>query len=289
MQIHHLNCGSSQPLGGRLMGGQGHPLRTARGVCHCLLVETDRALVLVDSGLGMGDIEHPVERLGKAFVRFARPVLDPNETALHQIRSLGYDPEDLTDIVLTHLDPDHAGGLSDFPRARVHVLEDEYRTAPATSSKGKVNPTRVNQKQWAHGPLWQTYRLSAGERWFGFDAVRELRGLAPEILLIPLPGHTHGHTGVAVQVDSPGEPRARWLLHAGDAYFAGAQLDRDNPRAPAGVALFEKRQQVDGAARTTNQARLRALVNAHSDQVEVMSSHDPAELDRYQLHAASAQ
>ncbi|OBK43147.1 MBL fold metallo-hydrolase [Mycobacterium sp. 1081908.1] len=288
MRIHHLNCGSSEPLGGRLMGGEGHPLRKARGVCHCLLLETDRALVLVDSGLGMGDIERPVERLGKPFVRLARPVLDPDQTALRQIRSLGYDPADLTHIVLTHLDPDHAGGLSDFPHARVHLLEDEHRAATAPSGGGKVNPTRVNQKQWAHGPRWQTYRLGVGERWFGFEAVRELRGLAPEILLVPLPGHTLGHTGVAVRLDSTAGSQDRWLLHAGDAYFARTELDRDNPRAPAGVALFEKRQQVDAAARMTNQARLRALVNAHPDQVEVISSHDPAELDHYQLKAAAA-
>ena len=36
-----------------------------------------------------------------------------------------------------------------------------------------------------------------------------------------------------------------------------------------------------------NQARLRALVNAHADQVEVISAHDPAELDRYLLATAT--
>jgi NAD(P)-dependent dehydrogenase (short-subunit alcohol dehydrogenase family) len=36
-----------------------------------------------------------------------------------------------------------------------------------------------------------------------------------------------------------------------------------------------------------SQARLRALVNAHADQVEVFSAHDPAELDRYLLATAT--
>lgn len=279
MRIHHLNCGITEPLGGRLMGGVGHPLRKARGVCHCLLVETDRGLVLVDSGFGMGDIENPVERLGKQFLRLARPVLDPKYTALQQIRALGYDPGDLTHIVVTHLDPDHAGGLSDFPHARVHILEDEYRAATATPGRRERSRARANQRQWAHGPRWETYRLAGGERWFGFEAVRDLRGLPQEILLVPLPGHSHGNSGVAVHVDSSSAPGGNWLLHAGDAYFVHTELDRDDPHAPAGVRLFEKRQQVDANAREVNQARLRALVNAHADEVEVICAHDPAEFD----------
>lgn len=282
VRIHHLNCGVSEPRGGKLMGGEGHPLRKVRGVCHCLLVETDRELVLVDSGFGMGDIEDPVGRLGKSFMRLASPVLKAEYTALHQLRELGYDPGDLTHIVLTHLDPDHAGGLSDFPRARVHVLEDGRRAAERAPGRRERATARINQRQWAHGPHWETYRDGGGERWFGFDSVRDLRGLPPEILLIPLQGHSHGHTGVAVQVDSPVAAQDNWILHAGDAYFVRSEVDFDHPAAPAGIRMFEKRQAVDADARTGNQARLRALINAHGDQVEVLCAHDPAEFARYQ-------
>jgi glyoxylase-like metal-dependent hydrolase (beta-lactamase superfamily II) len=282
MRIHHLNCGVSEPRGGKLMGGEGHPLRKARGVCHCLLVETDHELVLVDSGFGMGDIEHPFERLGKSFVRLAAPVLDPEYTALHQLRALGYDPGDVRHIVLTHLDPDHAGGISDFPQARVHVLEAEHRAASQPPGRKQRATARVNQQQWAHGPRWETYQEGEGERWFGFDAVRDLRGLPPEILLVPLRGHSHGHTGVAVQADSPGAAHDKWALHAGDAYFIRSELDLDRPTAPVGVRMFEKRQEVDPGARSTNQARLRALINAHGDQIDVLCSHDPVEFARYE-------
>ena len=47
MRIHHLNCGTMCPWGGRLMDGRkdraGEP---ARVVCHCLLIETNDGLVL---------------------------------------------------------------------------------------------------------------------------------------------------------------------------------------------------------------------------------------------------
>jgi hypothetical protein len=37
-----------------------------------------------------------------------------------------------------------------------------------------------------------------------------------------------------------------------------------------------------------DQTRLRGLVNAHADQVEVISAHDPAELDRYLIATATS-
>jgi hypothetical protein len=60
MRIHHLNCISTCPLGGHLMDGRTPGVLT-RGqlACHCLLLETDQGLVLVDTGLGLGDVAHP--------------------------------------------------------------------------------------------------------------------------------------------------------------------------------------------------------------------------------------
>ena len=56
MRIHHLNCGSLCPRGGRFFGGEGGPLSTAPMCCHCLLIEGEDGLTLVDSGLGLEDV-----------------------------------------------------------------------------------------------------------------------------------------------------------------------------------------------------------------------------------------
>ena len=52
MQIHHLSCGTMCPFGGRLWDGHSPVLGPAEIVCHCLLVETEIGLVLVDTGFG---------------------------------------------------------------------------------------------------------------------------------------------------------------------------------------------------------------------------------------------
>jgi glyoxylase-like metal-dependent hydrolase (beta-lactamase superfamily II) len=304
MRIHHLNCGTLLPLGGRRINGNRLPFLTARMVCHCLLIETDRGLVLVDSGLGLTDIGRlsrlraairPRPRLGPAdtarrqvtrhaYAMFViRPRLDPAETAVRQVPEFGSSPDDVRDIVLTHLDLDHAGGLPDFPAARVHVHEREYSAAmsAAKSAERSIHRFRYWPYQWAHGPEWVTY--TEGESWFGFEGVRELEGLS-DIALVPLPGHSPGHCGVAVRVgdrESRTPSRAPWLLHAADAYFDHREIDPVAPHSTPGVASFQNWLEFDASARRNNRARLRELAGTHGDQVEMFCSHDPVEFDRY--------
>jgi glyoxylase-like metal-dependent hydrolase (beta-lactamase superfamily II) len=269
MRIHHLNCGTTRPFGGRLVDGRGHPFRSARGICHCLLIETGQGLVLVDSGFGMTDVQRPLESLGRPFLAMSRPRLDPEETAIRQVTRLGYAPGDVRHIVLTHLDVDHAGGLPDFPWAKVHLHEAEH--AQAASS-------RYSKVQLAHGPDWVTHSSAGGDRWFGFEAIRQLQGLPADLLLVPLPGHSRGHTAVAVRAQPATGSGPQWLLHAGDAYFYHGEIDPARPRTPPGLRLFQTVLQTDGNARRHNQARLRELAAEHGAQVAIFSAHDPQEM-----------
>ena len=68
MRVHHLNCGTICPPFGRLTRGKGSLLSRGHMICHCLLIETNDGLVLVDTGIGLGDIASPRERLGAGFV-----------------------------------------------------------------------------------------------------------------------------------------------------------------------------------------------------------------------------
>lgn len=149
MTIHHLDCASMCPVGGRLLLGSGG-LLTGRMVAHCLLVESSDGLTLVDTGFGTADVADP-HRLGRPFLAMMRPRLSPARTALHQVRALGYRPEDVRHIVLTHLDLDHAGGLADFPQAQVHVFAEELRAARARATRGERDRYRPAQWPTARG------------------------------------------------------------------------------------------------------------------------------------------
>lgn len=272
MRVHHLNCVSSCPLGGKLMDG--HTTGSIRGklVCHCLLVESSAGLVLVDTGYGLKDVEHPRSRLSRFFLLLLRPELREEMTAFRQIQRLGFDPEDVRHIVLTHLDFDHAGGLDDFPWAKVHLLGDEVRAATARSST--LDRMRYRPEQWSTQQNWKLYPTSRGEPWLGFGAVRDLEGLSPEILLVPLIGHTLGHAGVAVQGDS------KWLLFAGDAYFYHREIDPTEPYCTPGLRAYQNMMEKDRGARLGNQARLRRLKHEHEREVEIVCAHDVVEFVR---------
>lgn len=238
-------------------------------VCHCLLVETNQGLCLVDTGIGLDDMKDPRGRLGAPFVAITRPRCDVSEAAATQVEHLGFQRSDVRHIVVTHLDLDHAGGLPDFPQATVHVfaLEHEAAMRPRTANER----ARYRAAQWSHSPKWMPYR-GKGEPWFGFPTVGQLEGLPPEILIVPLVGHTRGHAGVAVQGESG------WLLHAGDAFFAATELDANRPRAPGGLALFQRMMCVHAEPWRKNRDRLRELAGNHGSEVTIFCAHDPSTL-----------
>lgn len=270
MRIHHLNCISMCPIGGRLMDGRSPALGRGRLVCHCLLVEAVDRLVLIDTGFGLGDVAAPTHRLSRFFLAENAPDLRAEMTATRQVEALGFAVEDVRDIVLTHLDFDHAGGLDDFPHATVHLLAAER--AAAETRRTPIARGRYRPEQWGDRRRWRAYQPGIGARWCGFETVRDLDGLPPELLLVPLPGHTLGHAGVAIAVDGG------WLLHAGDAYFHHAEVALPPARVPVGVRAYQAMMDADRDARLVNQDRLRRLRRDHGE-VRLFCAHDPAEFE----------
>ncbi|MCC7077579.1 MAG: MBL fold metallo-hydrolase [Acidimicrobiia bacterium] len=272
MKVHHLDCCTMCPVGGRWVNRAGHL------VGHCLLIETAGAgLVLIDTGIGTADVAEPGRRLGRPFNTLVRPRMSVAQTALGQVEALGFTAADVAHIIPTHLDLDHAGGLGDFPAATVHVHAAELDAA--------LNPhwrerTRYRPLHWSHSPKWRTFD-SGGEGWFGFEAVRAVPGLDESILVVPLPGHTRGHVAVAV------EDGERWWLHCGDAYFHEHSVDQTRPTPGPLLRAFAALTAADRALAEANRDRLRELRSVHEGTVQLFCAHDPAELERAQVVQSS--
>lgn len=271
MRVHHLNCISACPLGGLLMDGVTKTSVRGRLASHCLLVETGKSLVLVDTGYGLRDVADPRSRIAQLFLTLLRPELREELTAIRQIERLGYRASDVRHIVLSHLDFDHAGGLDDFPQAVVHLLSDEV--ASATARRTVLDKLRYRPQQWHTREMWRTYEHSRGESWRGFSHAQQLAGLPPELLLVPLIGHTLGHAGVAIE-----RPEGT-LFYTADAYFYHAEMAVERPHCTPGLALYQTMMEKDRSRRLLNQEKLRSLRREAGRSVTIFCAHDVQEFE----------
>lgn len=262
MKIHHLNCGSFCPLSHPIVNRALPQLDRFNLVCHCLLIETESGLVLVDTGLGLEDVRnHQRFKSNLVFNQFAKPKLDLEETAYIQITKMGFSPKDVKHIIVTHFDSDHIGGLADFPEATIHLLQDEWDAAQNPSSPREK--ARYQKIRWEQNRNIETYKVG-GDEWHGFKRVQNLRGVAPSIFLVSLPGHTRGHAGIYIENQNP-------LFHAGDAFMLSPQLKGDKEILP--LTLYNKlaHEDLKQAAQTLDKLK---QFQTSSPGCDLFCSHD---------------
>jgi glyoxylase-like metal-dependent hydrolase (beta-lactamase superfamily II) len=119
------------------------------------------------------------------------------------LRHLGFDPEKVKHVVITHLHYDHAGNLARFPAAKFHVQEAEVGYAT-----GKFMLHRPLRHAYdVEDVVWMVRSIYAGRVLFHGDSGEVL----PGITLHHVGGHTAGLQVVRVHT-------ARgWVVLASDA------------------------------------------------------------------------
>ncbi len=217
----------------------------------------------MDTGFGLDDVRKP-RQLGLAFSALVRPRLTAADTAISQIRELGFDPHDVRNIITTHLDLDHAGGLPDFPEAEVHLLGRELR--------------RGHQAELARSPSLR--RRALGAR----PAVGRAPGRRRAVVRIRQRAHParQRRRDPADPAHRPyprphrrGNQRRRRLAASLRRRLLPSRRGRHPTALPArDRPLFAAFDQVDGAARRGNVERLRELAQRHSHEVKLICSHD---------------
>jgi glyoxylase-like metal-dependent hydrolase (beta-lactamase superfamily II) len=226
---------------------------------HCLLIQESEKLILIDTGIGLMESKEPEKRLGKELIEVTGFEFDESLTAIRQIENLGFNPEKVENIICSHLDPDHIGGLADFPNAKVHVSKEEYESF-------KNGDERYLQQQLSHNPKLKLYEANDID-WFGLPARKVDLNTQTKVILIPLFGHTLGHCGIAIKTND------KWTFYVGDAYYLRAELDDKNHP----VNQLATIRAVDNQLRLISLEKVRDVIRKYGDQMEYFGYHDPTE------------
>ena len=192
------------------------------------LINTGGKLVLVDTGAA--GLFGPT--LGKL---------------LANLKASGYQPEQVDEIYITHMHPDHVGGLladghPAFPNAIVRV---EQRDADYWLSKANMDKAPAEQKGFFQGAMASVEPYVQAHKFVPFKGNTEL---TPGIKSYATPGHTPGHSSYII------ESKGQKLVLLGDLLHVEA-VQFDDPNVTIGFdtdpksALAERKEAFADAAK----------------------------------------
>ena len=181
------------------------------------LVEHPSAgLVLIDTGFHASvavDARQGMGRLGGLIFKDLQ--MDPRQAVPAQLRELGFDPDDVKTVLLTHLHSDHASGISQFPEATFVVSAQEWKAA----AEGRQTEGYF-RRQFDHAFDYRTLDFESAEAdsFATFGRAIDVFGDG-SMRMVFTPGHTAGHCSVVLQLED------RTALITGDAAYTQRTVD----------------------------------------------------------------
>jgi N-acyl homoserine lactone hydrolase len=153
------------------------------------ILEHPEGLIAIDTGLAKE------WRMGPVLGRLFPSVVEIEGEIGPQMRAKGLEPEDVHQVVITHLDPDHVSGAGHFQHAEIWVHRREHEFASTLADKFRQRPRRF----WPAGFDPKLYDLD-DEAYGAFPKSKALTD-SGDVRLVPIGGHTPGQVGAIVRTN----------------------------------------------------------------------------------------
>jgi glyoxylase-like metal-dependent hydrolase (beta-lactamase superfamily II) len=234
---------------------------TAPRPINVYVIEHERGLVLFDTGQDRRSVTDPDYFpggfTGHLYARLAQFAIGPGETLTEQLRGIGYEPDQVRTVVLSHLHQDHIGGLAELPNAEILVSARELAELDAPFAE--VNGLLKRHIELP-GLRWTPVTPAPldDESIAGFTAAHDVFDDG-SLLLLPTPGHTPGSLSLLARRDGMAP-----LLFVGDLTY---DVDRLVAERVPGVG---SRTGLLASTRAVNELR-----QQHPD-LAILAAHDPA-------------
>jgi len=228
MKICFLATGFGNVAKGLFVQGAG--FKSVRFPILSVLIERDHDLVLFDTGIGtrINEEMRPPIYWGNLFFHrcVMRTQFDPQRDALvYQLPKLGFKPEDVKNVIVSHLHWDHAGGMRDFPQAHFFVGRREWNFASGLSGVPLFKNAFIKEQFSGAGLDIELIETDHRKPFKNFQASYDLFGDG-SMVLVDMPGHSSGLMGLYVTM-----PSGRRFLFSADTFYFPEGLEQRMPKS----------------------------------------------------------
>lgn len=215
--VHYYNCGHCiNRLG---FAYRGYPFKKRIFPSGVFLIQhATKGYVLFDTGYSTDIYKTSVR--GWIYRTLNPTHIRKDEEILQQLQRDGISADDIPYVIVSHLHPDHIGGLKSFHRSKVILSKNTHQTNKNhsftdlifSSLLPKQFDSQINELE-SMGLKQRTIHALKGYDLFGDGS----------LLITHLEGHTHGHLGVLI---------SDRILLAGDACWGNDLLDASRNMRP---------------------------------------------------------